>query len=164
MKIDLEYPYDKDWKNGYLVVNGENRKTVILFNSSKDRSSTAYARYLVSVALGRYLTDDEHVDHIDHDKTNDVLENLQILSKKDNNLKESKRRGRVLVEVICPYCAKHFTRRKGNTPLVKCKEGTIIFCSNECKIKYPYYNLSYDEKKKIFKDSVVRVFRYHGEE
>lgn len=83
-EIRLEEPYSKDWKKCYLVTNRENRKTVILYNSKTDRSTTQYARYLMTVKLGRYLTKDETVDHIDEDKTNDAIDNLQVLSLNDN--------------------------------------------------------------------------------
>ena len=85
MKIELQKPYSDDWDNGYLVVNPESRKTVILTkNKSKIKSSVSYARYLMAVKLNRYLTSDEEVDHIDEDKTNDSVNNLQILSRKEN--------------------------------------------------------------------------------
>lgn len=35
MKIKLEYPYSEDWDHGYVVVNKEHRKTVILVNKNK---------------------------------------------------------------------------------------------------------------------------------
>lgn len=90
MKIDLQYPYTQDWKNGYIVTNPEGRKTVILYNTQIDRSSTQYARYLLSVSLKRYLTDDETADHIDGDKSNDDLGNLQILTRTENIKKSAK--------------------------------------------------------------------------
>lgn len=87
MKIQLQHPYDKDWKQGYLQINSEGRRTVILYNSPRDRSTTAYARYLLSIKIGRYLEDTEQVDHIDNDKTNDNVTNLQILTGKQNSTK-----------------------------------------------------------------------------
>jgi hypothetical protein len=96
MKIELETPYKNDWRLGYIVTNPEQRRTVILFNSSKERSSVSYARYKMAVYLGRYLTKDEHVDHINNDKTQDNYENLQILSQKDNAIKQ----GRIMRKYI----------------------------------------------------------------
>jgi len=157
----LEYPYNKDWKRGYLVVNGENRKTVILFNNSKDRSSTSYARYLVSVSLGRYLKKEEHVDHKDDDKTNDELENLQILTLLENNRKEFKRRGRLLVKIVCPCCMISFSRRKGNSPLVKCNENRLFCCSRKCSSKMN--NISTKQRKELIlkqKEQVI-LFKSH---
>ena len=37
MKIDLEYPYNTLWNNGYIVINPEGRRNVVLFNSQIDR-------------------------------------------------------------------------------------------------------------------------------
>lgn len=85
--MKLEYPYSTKWKKGYIVTNPEGRKTVILYNSQKDRTSTSYARYIMSVHLGRFLTPSEHVDHIDEDKTNDDIDNLQLLTQTENSKK-----------------------------------------------------------------------------
>jgi len=107
MKIELQNPYAKDWKRGYIVINPEGRRTVILFNTCQDRSSVSYARYLMATHLKRYLDQHEHVDHIDNDKTNDVIENLQILTQAENSLKSAK--GETLFSFMCPVCAKVFT-------------------------------------------------------
>lgn len=58
-----------------------------LYKKGHKASVTSYARYLMAVKLGRYLTKDEQVDHIDNDKTNDNIDNLQVLSRQDNILK-----------------------------------------------------------------------------
>lgn len=161
-KITLEYPYNQDWKHGYVVTNGENRKNVILYNSHDDRSTTSYARYLYSVNKGRYLSDTEHVDHIDNDKTNDSIENLQILTLEQNSAKEGKRRGRVLVEMVCPSCSSPFTRRMGNTHLVPSLTGKITSCSKSCGHAMTAMRLGLEERIKISENSVVRVFRSHS--
>mgnify|MGYP000004505542 FL=1 len=163
MKLILEYPYNNDWKNGYLVVNGENRKTLILYNKGK-RSSTSYARYIVATSIGRYLLDTEHVDHIDNDKTNDNLENLRIVSGSENNQKEANKRGRLLVEIKCPICSKLFTRRRGNTHLVNSRKSFLTFCSVECSNIFKSKNYSQYERKKMSKNSIIREFRQHEKE
>lgn len=106
MKLELEAPYGNDYRSGYLVMSRDGRRTVILFNSSKDRSTVSYARYLMAVKLGRYLLDTEHVDHIDNDKTNDAVENLQILSQGDNNRKAAK--PKTFIDFVCFICGKPF--------------------------------------------------------
>lgn len=127
MKIELQEPYSKDWRLGYLVVNKEPRRTVILFNSDDDRSSVSYARYLMSVNLGRYLTRQEQVDHVDNDKTNDIIENLQILTPAENNRKSSK--GLTYYEFVCPICRVGFKltsqRSHKNSPTCSRKCGYI---------------------------------------
>lgn len=132
MKIKLEYPYNTRWKYGYLATNKEGRPTLTLYNNSKDRSATQYARYLLSVKLGRFLTKNETVDHIDGDKTNNALSNLQILSSADNTRKSHKKEDYVL---ICPVCKKAFVRKRtqvsGKQKKIKIKNGELC-CSRHC--------------------------------
>ena len=129
-KIDLEFPYSEIWKSGYVVTNKENRKTLLLVNDKKDRSSTQYARYLLAVKLKRFLTSDETVDHVNDDKTDDSLENLQILTRKDNLVKANKCPD---VKLICPICKDTFyrtlTQLRGKKERM---ENNIVTCSRSC--------------------------------
>lgn len=158
----LQYPYTKDWDKGYIVINGQNRKNVILYNSPKDRSTTSYARYLVSVSLSRYLEEDEHVDHIDDDKTNDELSNLQILTQTENTRKESRRKGRLLSEIKCPSCKTLFTRRRGLTQAVPSLKGKVTCCSTRCSYDLTARRLTLQERQQISERSLLRVFRSHA--
>lgn len=88
--MQAEYPYDK--YNLYIVHHKkENRNYAVLTpiykNSELKRTTISYARYLMSVKLKRFLTVEETVDHIDNDRTNDSIENLQILSDKEDKKK-----------------------------------------------------------------------------
>jgi hypothetical protein len=130
MKIELEYPYNQDWKSGYLVVNPEGRKTVILFNSDKNRSSTAYARYLLAVKEGRYLTENEQADHKDTDKTNDSIDNLQILSVEEHKEKTIfEFSGKTYIDFICETCNNPFKRE------IRQVKTYTKYCSRECSYK-----------------------------
>lgn len=133
-KIELEYPYSKDWEKGYLVVNKENRRTLILYKgingNDQKRNSTQYARYKLAVNLGRYLTKDETVDHIDNDKTNDDIENLQILSRCDNIHKSQKLPPLI---GVCFICGKSFNVRRNLTIAKRLKyKNNELCCSREC--------------------------------
>ena len=132
MKINLEYPYSEKWKFGYIVTNSENKKTLILFNSHNDRSSTQYARYLLAVKLKRFLTEEETVDHIDGDKTNDSIDNLQILSRGDN-IRKSQEKPKV--KLICPICGTIFYRKRSKISGKEKRERAnknLICCSRKC--------------------------------
>lgn len=87
MKIELESPFKEKWKCGYIVVNPENRRNVILYNTGETSTTISYARYLMSVKLGYIVPDGLEVDHKDDDKTNDDINNLQILTKPQNREK-----------------------------------------------------------------------------
>ena len=61
--------------------------------------------------LERFLSVTEHVDHIDNDKTNDDLSNLQILTPLENHHKEHLGK-KVFIDFICPVCNKEFNLEK----------------------------------------------------
>lgn len=128
----MSEPYSLDWSKGYLNTNTEGRRTLTLYNSNANRSSTQYARYLLSVKLGRYLTKDEEVDHIDGDKTNDSISNLQILGKKQNRQKSNPT---TFIKGFCYICGVEIIKRKSDlrSPSKKLdlKNG-LLTCSRSC--------------------------------
>jgi len=157
MKIELEPPYSKVWDKGYLVTNSEGRRNVVLYNSPRDRTTTAYARYLLSVKLGRFLTDDEEADHIDENKANDVIENLQILAKSENVTKSNKRNGSKISKIKCPNCNSIFLRRSGLTQAVPCLYGKITCCSRECSANFRKTTRTREERENISRTSLLEV-------
>lgn len=133
-KITLEAPFDMDYKAGYLNTNKEPRRVLLLVRKDDTKTSMSYARYLMSCKLGRYLSKDEHVDHKDDDKLNDVISNLQILTPKENNIKKNIANGIVLaadIELICPVCSTSFTRPSRNIKH-KILAGKTPCCSRSC--------------------------------
>ncbi len=113
MIIELESPFKELYNKGYIVTK-------------------SLARYQMSVKLGRILAKEETVDHIDGDKTNDQIGNLQILTMQENIRKSAS--GRSMVTLICPHCYNPFTREVRQTHLVK--GGTQTFCSRHCSAVY----------------------------
>lgn len=89
----------------------------LVYNSTK----TVYLhRHLASIKLGRWLTHEEHVHHIDGNKLNNSLENLEVLSNKEH---AHKHRGHILpLEVYCKNCCKLFIR----------ENSKAIFCTLNC--------------------------------
>lgn len=131
-RVSAEFPYD-DYYIYIVRHEKENRRYAVLISKAdrNKRTTVSYARYLLSVKLGRKLEKWEQVDHIDNDKTNDVIENLQILTVKENNQKEAKRKGKKMVLLKCPMCKKEFSKRRGQSPLIKSR-GSYTCCSKEC--------------------------------
>lgn len=147
MKITLEEPFSSLYRKGYLrVSNKDKRKIVDLINSNKDRTTISYARYLMCVSLGYILYDDFEVDHKDCDETNDLLNNLQVLTISEHREKTRKEfsTGRTGVNLICECCGKSFFRESRNVN----KSRVWVFCSRSCNGKLSRLN-SLSGKRRI---------------
>lgn len=142
IRIELESPFSLVYKLGYLQLHPSGRKYVYLVSKTDKRTLMSYARYLMSVKLNAFLDWRLHVDHINDDKTDDRIENLQILTHAENVKKEAERYRReemVFVDLKCDECEKEFqvpnrvyqARKKQNT-------GNRFFCSKECSRKNIY--------------------------
>ena len=66
-------------------------------------------RYFVEQHLGRKLTQEEVVHHTDGNRLNNVLSNLQLMTKSTHatlHLTDASKH----IDLICPVCGKHFQR------------------------------------------------------
>lgn len=117
-------PYNRN--DGRLHVclvakNGQSRKTV------------SYPKFLLEVHLGRLLTADETVDHIDGDFRNNAITNLQILPRAKHASLDAKRR--VVPEVACPVCGDTFLPSRNQTRR-RNRDTAGPFCSKRCTGAY----------------------------
>lgn len=139
-RIRAEYPYN-DYYLYVVFHKGEGRNYANLIPMDKSgelkRKTISYARYLMSVKEKRVLDKNEHVDHKDNDKTNDDIDNLQIMTLAANNVKEARRHGRKYVKLKCPNCGCIFERRKGNTYLQK-SGAKYTACSRFCSVSFAH--------------------------
>lgn len=140
MEIRLEEPFKSKWKKGYLRTGPEGRRLVDLFNSDQDRTTISYARYLMTIKLGYEIPDNLVVDHKDDNKTNDDINNLQVVTEEYNRLKEQYRYIMTEQECYgyhCAYCETAFilTRREKDKREKSSKTG-LAFCSRSCSATY----------------------------
>lgn len=132
--VSAPYPYE-----GYRVYKVWHKKMgrhmAILFKSKKDRTTVAWAKYLWETTHRVKLAKGQQVDHCDEDRTNDNLENLQVLTTGDNIRKHRrlKRPPAKIVELTCPVCLTRFNRRFGLTNMVPCNSrNKRMFCTRAC--------------------------------
>lgn len=138
MKIELKEPFLQDFKAAYVNTSTQNRRVTLLVRKDGSKTSMSYARYLMCCKENRFLNKDEHVDHIDNNGMNDVIENLQILSPKENNDKKVIFYGIKLAEDIeleCPICGVSFKRPSRNIKH-KLQKGKTPCCSRKCGGKF----------------------------
>lgn len=158
MKIITEYPYDN--YIGYLVTNKDPRRNICLIHKdTRHRTTISYARYLMSVKEKRILLPEEHVDHIDGNRLNDDVKNLQILSATNNNIKSiiQNNRTEILVKMICPNCNNVFIKPLRNTYIKK--KGYYTTCSKQCLYKILSKKLSIQELKELGNNQIIEQFR-----
>jgi uncharacterized OB-fold protein len=126
----------------YSEKEGRVRINLLHRNKTLNRNIT-YARYLISVKQGKEPPKGFEVDHLDGDRTNDTISNLQVLSKEDNRVKREKDiavlANRKIYIIQCSSCGVFFERpaRKFHK---NCKKH---FCSNTCKKTGSSLNSSY---------------------
>jgi hypothetical protein len=115
LRFECEYPYNNYYGNKvYSKKDGRYYVAMYKKNNHKETTSTSYARYLMSIKEKKILEDWEKVDHINNIKNDDRIENLQILSQKDNSIKyvEYSNKKRILARLKCPECKKIFEKNQ----------------------------------------------------
>lgn len=118
----------------YDCKDGRKRIDVIFENH---RKTFQLAKLKLEAYIGRKLIDDETVDHIDGDRTNDSIENLRVLSLSDNAKDSVKRL--LPIDCICMMCNVKFTlnsERQRNVIKNVNKRKAGPFCSKSCAGKY----------------------------
>ena len=110
----------------------DGRKFIVYKGEDNKYHSKAYARYLMEQHLGRKLTNEEEVHHKDHNKMNDVIENLEVKNKtahrREHNIKP------IIIE-HCYICGSNIivdSRRRANHYRGKNKNPDKWFCSKHC--------------------------------
>ena len=93
----------------------------------------------MGVKLGAFVSNEFEVDHIDNDKTNDDIDNLQLLTHQQNRDKENERyrayeQNRYILH--CVNCDAPFTITE-KVWNMKVAQSTInICCSRNCSNQY----------------------------
>jgi len=70
-----EHPF-----NGFFTLDSNGKRTsVFIYQKGNKCLHINYSRYLMCIKVGRILEAYEHVHHKDEDKTNDSIDNLEII-------------------------------------------------------------------------------------
>lgn len=128
---------------GPYIRKTDHRKFMVIYYSDGSKGTTLYSRYLMEQKMNRELDQDEIVDHINGDKFDDRIENLQIISRKENSAKVFKDNPHWKAPTqiyICPNCGKSFEK---NSRIVNYElhrrfftKKSGPFCSKSCAGKF----------------------------
>ena len=121
-------PYTRKDGRKHLVLNNNNLPS----KDKNKRKTLSYPKALMENHIKRRLFDDETVDHIDGNFTNDDMNNLQILDRRENALKSSPK---LIVKGVCVNCSKIFILSKEQrSSRAKWRKGP--FCTRSCSGRY----------------------------
>lgn len=101
------------------------------------KQAVPYARYLMEQHLGRKLNKDEEVHHKDHNKTNDVIENLEVVNSTEHRRQHNPLKYKDTIEQ-CYICGKRFTftaKQHSNKHRERNRKPDTVdkyFCSRKC--------------------------------
>lgn len=115
MVIEIsEYYKNKGYTKAYLATNKEPRRVCMLRNADGTTKSMSYAKYLYTSHYNCDVAEGDQVDHINRDKMDDRIENLQVISGTYNRQKDHKHKEMIIR--VCPVCGTEFLFDKRNLP------------------------------------------------
>lgn len=81
MVIEIsDYYKKKGYITAYLAINKEPRRVCTLRKADGAMTSMSYAKYLYTSYYNCEVAEGNHVDHINGNKLDDRIENLQVIS------------------------------------------------------------------------------------
>ena len=103
---------NKGYVTAYLAINKEPRRVCTLRKADGTMTSMSYAKYLYTSYYNCDVDSCYHIDHINGNKMDDRIENLQKISETYNRQKDHKHKEMVIC--ICPVCGKEFLFERRN--------------------------------------------------
>lgn len=103
-----------------------------------DGRVTTEHRFVMECALNRQLSGNEVVHHLNGDKQDNRIENLQLISRKEHSSLHVRRVEDTIIHLTCSICKKKFTRKKNSVNRSRKRGISKAYCSRKCRaIDYP---------------------------
>ena len=123
------------WKIEKIVSKGDYNYAIVRGHTNATKHGyVLHHRIVMENHLGRLLNSNEIVHHINSNKKDNRIENLEIHDQSEHARSHGIQQGRKMVDLICPGCGETFTREYRQTHLAKPSEWTA--CSPRCRGKF----------------------------
>lgn len=120
------------WKIRKIVSKGDYNYAVVPEHPSAIKYGYVLEhRVVMENHLGRLLNPNEVVHHVNGDKKDNRVENLEILSNESHAREHANQQGRKMAELKCPNCSLIFHRELNQTFVQK--KSNFTTCSRKCR-------------------------------
>lgn len=126
------------WKIEKLIKKGEYMYALVPNHpNATENGYVLEHRIVMENYLGRILKDDEVVHHLNHDKFDNRIENLQVLIRGQHCKIHALEQGKKWAKLKCPICGKEFEMPYNKTTYQKYPGDTTKAqcCSRSCGCK-----------------------------
>ena len=149
------------WKIKKIVSKGEYNYAVVPEHPNATKNGYVLEhRIAMENHLGRLLNPDEVVHHINGNKKDNRIENLEVMSASAHSRYHMLKNGRKWVLLKCPNCGAIFERERMRTHLTK--GGTATFCSRKCNGKFWSTHRGTHTVDSAISGNVVREFKKYS--
>ena len=124
-EVISDFYKEKGFNVVYININKEPRRVATLRKQNGEMTSMSYAKYLYTSHFKTEIANGDEVDHINGNKMDDRIENLQVISSTYNRQKDHIIKEMVLLK--CPVCNQEFLYDKRNL-----KSHPNPCCSRKC--------------------------------
>jgi RNase P subunit RPR2 len=123
------------WKFEKIVSKGDYNYVIVSDHPNATKHGYVLMhRAIMKNHLGRLLKPNEVAHHINHDRKDNRIKNLELMSASEHAKLHQNIKGRLWCELKCPECGNIFHKEKNQTFLQKGTNYTC--CSRSCRGKF----------------------------
>lgn len=157
------------WNIQKIVSKGDYNYAVVPEHPKRTKNNYVLEhRVVMENHLGRLLNDDEVVHHINGNKKDNRIENLEILFDKEHSRLHGIKHGHKMVLLKCPWCHKIFAKNRNKTYLSKPNKYPCTCCSERCRGKLystiQHHGLTIDLQEAISGNLLAEYIEYIDED